>query len=338
MPRFAKKVVVDGGESAGSNAYEAERAARIAANKARMAQLGILDTTRALTDAANAERLAARNARASGGIRNGGTRPYQRRTAPALTRRSTRLSGVAPKDYGDGDNKILLNAGDGDARDGLAREGLVDLPRNPEVYTAAHKEALGTCDTPWTLFVDGYDAKGNRIYDPVRGACCHQCRQKTVCKHTSCAGCGQLRGQFCGDCLFMRYGENIDEVAAMGDEWRCPPCRDLCNCSFCRQRKVRCARVRVCERDLTIAACLLAATRHHITTVASVRSRRLFLPSAPPPPPPAVNILIFFYNNPKRRVLETLRRGMASHGYAVPASHQGGLRFRGSLPGPEQHG
>ena len=87
------------------------------------------------------------------------------------------------------------------------------------------------------LFVDGYDASGARIYDAQRGATCHQCRQKTVCKHTSCGGCGELRGQFCGDCLWMRYGENVDEAVAAGDAWRCPPCRDLCNCSFCRQRK-----------------------------------------------------------------------------------------------------
>ena len=35
----------------------------------------------------------------------------------------------------------------------------------------------------------------------------------------------------------MRYGENVDEAIAAGSAWTCPPCRDLCNCSFCRQRK-----------------------------------------------------------------------------------------------------
>lgn len=34
----------------------------------------------------------------------------------------------------------------------------------PEVYTEAHVSALGTCETPWTLFVDGYDAQtGKRV-------------------------------------------------------------------------------------------------------------------------------------------------------------------------------
>jgi hypothetical protein len=34
----------------------------------------------------------------------------------------------------------------------------------------------------------------------------------------------------------MRYGENILEVLK-NPEWVCPICRDICNCSFCRQKK-----------------------------------------------------------------------------------------------------
>ncbi len=44
------------------------------------------------------------------------------------------------------------------------------------------------------------------------------------------------QGVFCGDCLFMRYGENILEVQA-ASAWECPPCRGLCNCSFHRIRR-----------------------------------------------------------------------------------------------------
>jgi len=224
MPRFSKKVI-GAVDAAGDdvNAYEAERAARIEENKRRMMALGIFDTANALADAANAERVAARNARADAALANGG---YNRRIErPAVKRRSGRLSGEVPKDY-----SAELDA-NGTNRD------LWEPVYNEERYTLAHKEALGTSTKTWTLFVDGYDAKGNRIYDPVRGATCHQCRQKTVCKHTSCGGCGELRGQFCGDCLWMRYGEHVDEANDAGDAWRCPSCRDLCNCSFCRQRK-----------------------------------------------------------------------------------------------------
>jgi Zinc-finger domain of monoamine-oxidase A repressor R1 len=47
-----------------------------------------------------------------------------------------------------------------------------------------------------------------------------------------------LQGVFCGDCLFMRYGENVDEVNA-NPGWTCPHCRDplLCNCSQHRTRR-----------------------------------------------------------------------------------------------------
>ena len=54
----------------------------------------------------------------------------------------------------------------------------------------------------------------NKKYDAINGTSCHQCRQKTkdtktVCRSGECVG---VRGQFCGPCLQMRYGENIIEA------------------------------------------------------------------------------------------------------------------------------
>lgn len=46
----------------------------------------------------------------------------------------------------------------------------------PEVYTDEHEKLLGNTERSWTLFVDGYGADGKRIYDPVKGKTCHQCR------------------------------------------------------------------------------------------------------------------------------------------------------------------
>ena len=43
-----------------------------------------------------------------------------------------------------------------------------------------------------TLFVDGYDSSGNRVYDKVSGQTCHQCRQKTLGRHTACSECRTL--------------------------------------------------------------------------------------------------------------------------------------------------
>lgn len=46
----------------------------------------------------------------------------------------------------------------------------------PEIYTEEDEKLLGCAKSEWRLFVDGYDSKGTRIYDPVRGKTCHQCR------------------------------------------------------------------------------------------------------------------------------------------------------------------
>ncbi|KAM4028585.1 cell division cycle-associated 7-like protein isoform 2-T2 [Anomaloglossus baeobatrachus] len=82
----------------------------------------------------------------------------------------------------------------------------------------------------------------DKIYDKILGSTCHQCRQKTTDTKTFCRnpGCGGVRGQFCGPCLRNRYGEDVRE-ALLDPEWICPPCRDICNCSYCRKRDGRCA-------------------------------------------------------------------------------------------------
>ncbi|MBA0803113.1 hypothetical protein Gohar_013361 [Gossypium harknessii] len=105
-----------------------------------------------------------------------------------------------------------------------------------EVYTEAHERLLGNTERSWTLFVDGYGRDGRRIYDSVKGKTCHQCRQKTLGHRTNCSKCNMVQGQFCGDCLYMRYGEHVLE-ANENPNWVCPVCRGICNCSLCRQAK-----------------------------------------------------------------------------------------------------
>ncbi|XP_048366889.1 cell division cycle-associated 7-like protein isoform X2 [Sphaerodactylus townsendi] len=82
----------------------------------------------------------------------------------------------------------------------------------------------------------------DKIYDKVLGSTCHQCRQKTIDTKTICRndGCGGVRGQFCGPCLRNRYGEDV-KSALLDPDWICPPCRGICNCSYCRKRDGRCA-------------------------------------------------------------------------------------------------
>lgn len=105
-----------------------------------------------------------------------------------------------------------------------------------EVYTSTHAQRLGSYAKPWELNIDGCDGYGEKIYDDVDGLTCHQCRQKTLARVTICRCCGMEAHQFCGDCLWRRYGENLDE-ALENPTWHCPVCRDICNCSLCRAHK-----------------------------------------------------------------------------------------------------
>jgi len=51
-----------------------------------------------------------------------------------------------------------------------------ELDEREELYTEEHEKLLGSCEVPWTRFGDGYDKNNNRIYDPLKGKTCHQCR------------------------------------------------------------------------------------------------------------------------------------------------------------------
>lgn len=81
-----------------------------------------------------------------------------------------------------------------------------------------------------------------KVYNRASGSTCHQCRQKTIDTKTNCRNqeCVGVRGQFCGPCLRNRYGEDVRD-ALLQPDWLCPPCRGICNCSFCRARQGRCA-------------------------------------------------------------------------------------------------
>ncbi|KAD7117819.1 hypothetical protein E3N88_05087 [Mikania micrantha] len=143
------------------------------------------------------------------------------------TRRSSRLQNTPAISYSEVD--LSKTGKDGD-------DMLVERTSKPEAYTEEHEKLLGDAKTEWTLFVDGYGKDGKRIYDQVRGKTCHQCRQKTLGHRTHCIKCNMVQGQFCGDCLYMRYGENVLE-AQQNPDWICPVCRGICNCSLCRQAK-----------------------------------------------------------------------------------------------------
>ncbi|XP_043709586.1 cell division cycle-associated protein 7-like isoform X2 [Telopea speciosissima] len=205
--------------------YEQCRDKRIKENMERMQKLGILDLSLKLKSGLSSPKRTPRNT-------------SERKTphpspllSSAPSRRSSRLQNASPVNYSELPVPKKNKSGSLDDKEPFMGEG-----EKPEIYTEEDEKLLGTCETPWTLFVDGYGKDGKRIYDSVNGKTCHQCRQKTLGHRTHCIKCNIVQGQFCGDCLYMRYGENILE-ANQNPNWICPVCRGICNCSVCRLRK-----------------------------------------------------------------------------------------------------
>ncbi|KAM1529397.1 hypothetical protein ACFX1Z_018611 [Malus domestica] len=205
--------------------YEQSREDRIRENRERMQKLGIVDISLQLKSNIHSKRSTAKSY--SNRCTTPSGPPSIRTLGP--TRRSSRLKNATPVSYAE----VHVSKKD----DASYMKGIMlEEGERPEIYTEEHEKLLGNTDKTWTLFVDGYGKDGKRIYDPVRGKTCHQCRQKTLGHHTQCNQCNRLQGQFCGDCLYMRYGEHVIE-ANQNPDWICPVCRGICNCSFCRTKK-----------------------------------------------------------------------------------------------------
>lgn len=109
----------------------------------------------------------------------------------------------------------------------------------------------------------GGGARGS-LYDPVLGICCHFCRQKKLCAEedcnrcntgdinepctgkTECSVCHSSNGIMCRACLWVRYGEEMEEVRRMKN-WMCPHCIEekgikpywICNSSLCLKKRKR---------------------------------------------------------------------------------------------------
>ncbi|XP_067891532.1 cell division cycle-associated protein 7a isoform X1 [Heterodontus francisci] len=111
----------------------------------------------------------------------------------------------------------------------------------PSILTTPHVVRPVEDITQEELENISFSAK-EKVYNRTTGSTCHQCRQKTIDTKTNCRNpeCVGVRGQFCGPCLRNRYGEFV-RTALLDPSWHCPPCRGICNCSFCRQREGRCA-------------------------------------------------------------------------------------------------
>ncbi|KAM5549098.1 hypothetical protein ABKV19_000492 [Rosa sericea] len=224
------KPAADGDEETGTGVnataeasdYEQIRDQRIKENKERMQKLGIFDLSLQLKSKPSAASKRGRPLKDP-------SDQTKTKTSLSPARRSSRLKTLAPVSYVEirpkGKRESSWN-GEINIKEGI----------RPEIYSDEHEKLLGACKETWELSVDGYGEDGKRIYDPVKGETCHQCRQKTLGQHTHCCKCDLVQGQFCGDCLYMRYGENVIE-ANKNPDWVCPVCRGICNCSLCRKEK-----------------------------------------------------------------------------------------------------
>ncbi|XP_061958557.1 uncharacterized protein LOC133679857 [Populus nigra] len=212
----------NGASSGAMSGYEQFRDQRIKENKERMQKLGLLDLSLKL-------KAQLGRPKKTPGIVSSEKKPHTPLPVSASPRRSSRLKIMDPINYME-------------IRPTRKKETSMDVEiqlregSQPEIYTEEDDNLLGDHKTTWTLNVDGCGKDGRRVYDPEMGETCHQCRQKTLGLHTHCSKCNLVQGQFCGDCLFMRYGENVIEVN-QNPNWICPVCRGICNCSLCRHAK-----------------------------------------------------------------------------------------------------
>ncbi|XWS75441.1 hypothetical protein CRYUN_Cryun01aG0088300 [Craigia yunnanensis] len=66
-----------------------------------------------------------------------------------------------------------------------------------------------------------------------------KCRQKTKDFSAPCKNLKRNKQccmKYCHKCLLNRYGEKAEEVTLLVD-WKCPKCREVCNCSCCMKKK-----------------------------------------------------------------------------------------------------
>ncbi|WIA32303.1 hypothetical protein OEZ86_003146 [Tetradesmus obliquus] len=226
-------------------AFEQERLDRIAENRRRMEEMGVLDTARDLLKSFRPAKP-----------------PTQRRTVPKErkpkrhqpVRRSRRLTG-AGAEFGsqeDSNDECVTYSDLEPGLDDILADG-GDIESMPEEKQVQFQEMR--C---------GSMGRGS-VYDSVAGITCHFCRQKKLCGEdgcprcsrrsttadcigkTDCSRCHGATGRFCRACLLIRYGQTMEDARKEMDAgtWLCPHCYEdehpeegwMCNSSICMKRR-----------------------------------------------------------------------------------------------------
>ncbi|KAL3978756.1 hypothetical protein ACER0C_019818 [Sarotherodon galilaeus] len=222
-----------------SNTFLARREQNIKANKAMLAQL-MADLQKMPGGAGLLKKQAGKQKakdRSSHPPRSAATGGESRRNPERASRRLTRsMSGTEdPLAAEEAEVELSLEEELLEVRQAPRRRG---VPRGNRSKSHIIRPVEEITEDDLELVADNMTEK---VYNSVTGSTCHQCRQKTVDTKTCCRSedCRGIQGQFCGLCLRNRYGEDVKK-ALLDPDWKCPPCRGICNCSFCRQREGRC--------------------------------------------------------------------------------------------------
>ncbi|XP_040890503.1 cell division cycle-associated protein 7-like [Toxotes jaculatrix] len=232
----------DAGSDSGDNvtdSFLAKREQNIKANKAMLAQL-MADLQKMPGGAGFLKKQAGKQKtkeRSSRPPRSGGAGGESKRNPERASRRQTRSMGGSEDSSAPREEELELSL----------EEELLEVRRAPQRRGPSRpnqckphliRPVEDITEDELQLVADNMTDK---VYNRVTGSTCHQCRQKTVDTKTCCRSedCRGIQGQFCGPCLRNRYGEDVRK-ALLDPEWKCPPCRGICNCSFCRQREGRC--------------------------------------------------------------------------------------------------
>ncbi|XP_075997459.1 cell division cycle-associated protein 7-like [Genypterus blacodes] len=226
------------GFDSADDSFLAKREQNIKANKAMLAQL-MADLQKMPGGAGILKKQAGKQSKdkSSRPPRSSGGPRESRRNPERASRRQTRSMGGCEDPSAPHEKELELSLEDEllEVRRAPQRRG---TPRPNQSKPHIVRPVEDITEDELLLVADNMTEK---VYNRVTGSTCHQCRQKTVDTKTCCRSedCRGIHGQFCGPCLRNRYGEDVKK-ALLDPEWHCPPCRGICNCSFCRQRDGRC--------------------------------------------------------------------------------------------------
>lgn len=217
------------------DSFLAKREKNIKANKAMLAQL-MADLQKMQGSASLLRNQAGKRKTKEKSLhtpRSTATPPRSRRNPERASRRQTRSMGI---DSSPPEAKVELSLEEELLEVQAPRRRVTPRPNQGKPHVIRPVEDVTEEDLQLVA-----ENTTDKVYDSATGSTCHQCRQKTLDTKTCCRSedCRGIVGQFCGPCLRNRYGEDV-RTALLDPEWKCPPCRGICNCSFCRQRDGRC--------------------------------------------------------------------------------------------------